>query len=170
MSGLIESAAAILSASESRLEVAAHNVSNISTPEFKRQVGFSQLRASRGSEAAQQVAVRRDFTQGKLTSSTNPLDIAISGEGFFQLRAGDAMVYSRQGQFSRAADGSIVPPQGSVLQQAGGGGAAPSSCPAARCGCAKTNPCSTAASPPHGPPCSRRPIRRRSSRSANRRS
>lgn len=121
MSGLIESAAAILSASESRLEVAAHNVSNISTPGFKRQVGFSQLLASRGSEAAQQVAVRRDFTQGKLSPSTNPLDIAISGEGFFQLRAGDAMVYSRQGQFSRAADGSIVTPQGYVLQQAGGG-------------------------------------------------
>lgn len=125
MSGLIESAAAILSASESRLEVAAHNVSNISTPGFKRQVGFSQLLNARGTDrvasAAQHISVRRDFAQGKLSPSTNPLDIAISGTGFFQLRAGDAMIYSRQGQFSRAADGTVVTPQGYVLQQAGGG-------------------------------------------------
>ena len=121
MSGLIESAAAILSASESRLEVAAHNVSNISTPGFKRQVGFSQLLAAGSDVNAQQIAVRRDFAQGKLSPSTNPLDIAISGTGFFQLRAGESMVYSRQGQFSRAADGTVVSPQGYVLQQAGGG-------------------------------------------------
>lgn len=125
MSGLIKSAAAILSASERRLEVAAHNVSNISTPGFKRQIGFSQLLNARGGAqvagGAQQVAVRRDFAQGKLSPSKNPLDIAISGNGFFQLRAGDTMVYSRQGQFSRAADGSVVTPQGYVLQQAGGG-------------------------------------------------
>ncbi len=121
MSGLIESAAAILSASESRLEVAAHNVSNSSTPGFKRQIGFSQLLATRGADIAQQVAVRRDFAQGKLSPSGNPLDIAVSGSGFFQLRAGDATLYSRQGQFSRAADGTVVTPQGYVLQQAGGG-------------------------------------------------
>ena len=121
MSGLIESATAILSASESRLEVAAHNVSNISTPGFKRQVGFSQLLAARSDSSAQQIAVRRDFAQGKLSPSTNPLDIAISGTGFFQLRSGESMVYSRQGQFSRAADGTVVSPQGYVLQQAGGG-------------------------------------------------
>jgi flagellar basal-body rod protein FlgG len=96
-------------------------VSNISTPGFKRQIGFSQLLATRSEESAQRIAVRRDFAQGKLSPSANPLDIAISGEGFFQLRAGDTMVYSRQGQFSRAADGSIVTPQGYVLQQAGGG-------------------------------------------------
>ncbi|MES2442130.1 MAG: flagellar hook basal-body protein [Pseudomonadota bacterium] len=121
MSGLIESAAAILSASESRLEIAAHNVSNISTPGFKRQVGFSQLLANGAANSAQQVTVRRDFAQGKLSPTSNPLDVAISGTGFFQLRSGDTMIYSRQGQFSRAADGTVVTPQGYALQQAGGG-------------------------------------------------
>jgi flagellar basal-body rod protein FlgF len=128
MSGLVESATAILSASERRLEVAAHNVANITTPGFKRQVGFSQLLApaSSGAEAAArsmltELAVRRDFTQGKLTPTSNPLDIAISGTGFFQLRAGEAIVYSRQGQFRLAEDGTVVTPQGYALQQAGGG-------------------------------------------------
>lgn len=123
MSGLIESATAILSASQRRLEVAAHNVANISTPGYKRQIGFSRLLASRlpGLPPEQAVAVMRDFAPGKLTSTGNPLDVAIGGDGMFQLRAGDSIVYSRQGQFSRAEDGTVVTPQGYVLQQAGGG-------------------------------------------------
>jgi flagellar basal-body rod protein FlgG len=123
MSGLIESATAILSVSERRLEVAAHNVANISAPGFKRQIGFSALVAApeTGAVADQQLVVRRDFRQGTLAPTSNPLDLAISGAGFFQLRAGDAIVYSRQGQFSRAADGTVVTPQGYILQQAGGG-------------------------------------------------
>lgn len=123
MSGLIESATAILSASQKRLEVAAHNVANISTPGYKRQIGFSRLLAPTvpGLASAQGVAIDRDFGAGKLTATANPLDIAIDGEGFFQLRAGDAMIYSRQGQFRLAEDGTVVTPQGYVLQQAGGG-------------------------------------------------
>jgi flagellar basal-body rod protein FlgG len=67
------------------------------------------------------IAVARDFHQASLTATSNPLDIAISGNGFFQLRAGDSILYSRQGQFRLAADGTVVTPQGYALQQAGGG-------------------------------------------------
>jgi flagellar basal-body rod protein FlgF len=56
-----------------------------------------------------------------MSGTGNPLDLAISGAGFFQLRAGSEIVYSRQGQFRLAADGTVVTPQGHVLQQAGGG-------------------------------------------------
>lgn len=123
MSGLIESATAILSASQKRLDIASNNVANISTPGYKRQIGFARLLAPSGNElsVAQDVAVERDFAAGKLTVTGNKLDIAIDGEGFFQLRAGDALIYSRQGQFSLAEDGTVVTPQGYVLQQAGGG-------------------------------------------------
>ena len=123
MSGLIESATAILTGSQRRLEVAAHNVANISTPGYKRQIGFSQLLAPNFPDIAPQqgFAVRRDFAAGKLSATSNPLDIAIGGDGMFQLRAGDSFIYTRQGQFSRAADGTLVTPQGYVLQQAGGG-------------------------------------------------
>jgi flagellar basal-body rod protein FlgF len=56
-----------------------------------------------------------------MSSTGNPLDLAISGAGFFQLRAGEEIVYSRQGQFRLGPDGTVVTPQGYALQQAGGG-------------------------------------------------
>jgi flagellar basal-body rod protein FlgF len=122
MSGLIESATAILSVSERRLEVAAGNVANISTPGFKRKVGFSDLLQSNSPDVHQSLlSLRSDFAQGALVSTGNPLDLAISGDGFFQLRAGDRLIYSRQGQFRVGSDGAVVTPQGYVLQQAGSG-------------------------------------------------
>jgi flagellar basal-body rod protein FlgG len=123
MSGLIESATAILGVSERRIEVAAHNVSNISTPGYKRQIGFSRLLATGDAplSLAPDLAVARDFAQGALTRTSNPLDLAISGPGFFQLRTPDGMLYSRQGEFKLGADGILVTPQGYALQQAGGG-------------------------------------------------
>jgi flagellar basal-body rod protein FlgF len=123
MSGLVESAAAILSASERRLEVAAQNVANIATPGFKRQLSFSRLVAPAEANGASEagVAVHRDFAQGTLAGTGNPLDLAISGPGFFELRSESGTIYSRQGQFRLAADGTLVTPQGYVLQAAGGG-------------------------------------------------
>lgn len=125
MSGLIESATSILSTSEKRVDIIARNVANISTPGFKRRIGFQKFIAAAQNNLDQraepQVAIRREFLQGTITPTDNPLDIAISGEGFFQLRADDAMIYSRQGQFTRATNGAVVNAQGHVLQQAGGG-------------------------------------------------
>lgn len=122
MSGLIEAATAIMSASERRLETISNNVSNISTPGFKRQISFSDmLSGGSGGTAGLQLRARPDLAQGKMSGTGNPLDLAIGGAGFFQLRAGEEIVYSRQGQFRLAEDGTVVTPQGYRLQQAGGG-------------------------------------------------
>ncbi|KRC78095.1 hypothetical protein ASE13_17240 [Sphingomonas sp. Root241] len=67
------------------------------------------------------IVERKDFMQGKLISSKNPLDLAVNGDGFFQVRAGDQLLYTRQGQFQLAENGAVVSSQGYVLQQAGGG-------------------------------------------------
>lgn len=120
--GLIESASGILSASERRLENVSNNVSNISTPGFKRQISFEEVLAGRGAEAVESlIRHHSDLSQGQMKQTGNPLDLAISGPGFFRLRSGDGIVYSRQGQFSLAADGTVATAQGHVLQQAGGG-------------------------------------------------
>jgi flagellar basal-body rod protein FlgG len=120
--GLIESATGILSASERRLENVSSNVSNISTPGFKRQISFEEVLNDRdGATVLPSVEHKADLSQGQLTRTGGPLDLAIGGQGFFRLRAGDQTLYSRQGQFSLAADGSVVTRQGYVLQQAGGG-------------------------------------------------
>lgn len=62
-----------------------------------------------------------DETAGHLDSTGSALDLAISGPGLFQLKDGEAIVYSRQGQFRRLEDGRVANAQGHVLQQAGGG-------------------------------------------------
>lgn len=126
MPGLITSAEAIMRASERRLEAASANVANVSTPGYKRQVSFADLVGASGAGDADSVDtllthIRADMAQGKLAATGNPLDIAISGTGLFALRDGADVVYSRQGQFHLAADGTVVTAQGQVLQQAGGG-------------------------------------------------
>jgi flagellar basal-body rod protein FlgF len=126
MPGLITSAEAIMRASERRLEAASANVANVSTPGYKRQISFADLVGASGAGGADSIDtllthVRADMAQGKLAATGNPLDIAISGDGMFALRNGNEIVYSRQGQFHLAADGSVTTAQGLVLQQAGGG-------------------------------------------------
>ena len=121
MQGLIESASGILSASERRLENVSNNVSNISTPGFKRQISFEEVMSGRESASAEALRQRADFSQGQLSRTGNPLDLAISGPGFFRLRSGDEILYSRQGQFKVGADGAVVNSHGHILQQAGGG-------------------------------------------------
>lgn len=123
MSGLIESASAILSASERRLEVAANNVVNMTTAGFKRQIAFSDLVSDTTDPHIEpsQIRTRLDLSQGQFSETRNPLDISISGTGFFRLRANGDIVYSRQGQFQLGADGRVMTAQGYVLQQADGG-------------------------------------------------
>jgi flagellar basal-body rod protein FlgF len=113
MPGLITSAEAIMRASERRLEAASANVANVSTPGYKRQISFADLVGASGAGGADSIDtllthVRADMAQGKLAATGNPLDIAISGDGMFALRNGNEIVYSRQGQFHLAADGSVT--------------------------------------------------------------
>ena len=62
------------------------------------------------------VATPKIFTQGDLTSTGNPLDIAIKGDGFFQIVRPDGLVvYSRDGAFKVSPDGRIVNSQGYYL-------------------------------------------------------
>lgn len=98
-------------------------MTNVTTPGYKRRIAFSKLMATQhaSSSGPPTTRFRFDFSQGKLTATGNPLDIAIDSAGFFLLRDGETTFYSRQGQFSRNGDGALVNAQGHVLQQAGGG-------------------------------------------------
>lgn len=120
MSGLIDSAIGVMRAASARIDQSAVNVSNVSTAGFKRRLTST---VTTDGFARQFDRFRVDDAGGKLIATGRPLDLAITGPGFFQLRAGDRVVYSRQGDFARDADGRLVTPQGYVLQQAGGGDA-----------------------------------------------
>lgn len=119
MSGVIDAATAVMRASSRRIDSSAINVANASTPGFKRQLRPSDNAGTTFDAALDRIRV--DLRAGKLTETGRPLDLAINGDGLFQLRAGDKLMYSRQGGFALDPDGRVVTPQGYALQQAGGG-------------------------------------------------
>jgi flagellar basal-body rod protein FlgG len=135
--GTVLDIAAVSMATEMRrVETAAHNIANVSTAGFKRQVGVaapfaSALQAeSRAASldsasvvspaGAPSFATRADLSPGRLSQTQNSLHLALSGPGFFVLRQGEQTLYTRSGAFERAADGRVVNAQGAVLQANGG--------------------------------------------------
>lgn len=76
-------------------------------------VDAPELQIGHGSRAA---ATIRNFGQGSLQQSGNPLDMAINGNGFFQiLRPDNTIAYTRDGNFSLSPDGLIVNSSGLPL-------------------------------------------------------
>jgi len=123
MRGLPGIAAAMLSQSERRVEIAAENVANMSTPGYKRRVGFSELlpQGGRQSVAEPSSSSFTDMSVGKIVETGNPGDLAIGGSGYLVLQDDHGIAYARTGQFARTADGRLVTAQGLVLQSADGG-------------------------------------------------
>lgn len=118
MGNIIDIAANVLSQSERRVEIAAQNISNISTPGYKRRASFAAFVT-----ASEQVQTETgpDLSAGKLADTGNPYDLAISGRGFFTVSGPSHALYTRQGQFKRDADGRLVTGQGYPVQAQGGG-------------------------------------------------
>ncbi|HEY8023026.1 MAG TPA: flagellar hook protein FlgE [Burkholderiaceae bacterium] len=114
-----------LEASTQNLAVIGNNVANSSTVGFKSsEVLFADVYANSltGAGASQvgigvQVqSVEQQFTQGNITSSNNPLDIAINGGGFYQMSNHGTISYTRNGQFQIDKTGYIVNATGDRLQ------------------------------------------------------
>ena len=113
-----------LNAAARNLDVIGHNVANSNTVGAKASraefadVYANSLNGGGGSFAGIGVMVSdvgQQFTQGDIATSSNPLDMAINGSGFFRLNNGGVMSYSRNGQFQLDKDGYIVNAQGARL-------------------------------------------------------
>jgi flagellar hook protein FlgE len=113
-----------LNAASKSLEAIGNNVANSSTVGFKQsQVQFADIYAntltgsgSNDTGIGVQVArVAQLFSQGNVTSSANPLDMAISGNGFFRMSNNGAIAYTRNGQFELDKQGYIVNSSGGRL-------------------------------------------------------
>jgi flagellar hook protein FlgE len=106
-----------LNAASKNLDVISNNIANVSTVGFKSSrtefsdvyatatFGANNLQAGLG---AQTVSVAQQFAQGGLSVSSNPLDVAISGNGFFRLSGESGNTYTRSGQFRMDKDGYLV--------------------------------------------------------------
>jgi flagellar hook protein FlgE len=113
-----------LNGAAQNLNVIGNNVANTSTVGFKSSraefadvyaaslYGTSNLDVGIGSKVA---AVAQQFNQGNISVTSNPLDIAISGQGFFQMDQNGLTTYTRNGQFQMDKNGYIVDSAGRVL-------------------------------------------------------
>ncbi len=116
-----------LNANGNALSVVGNNIANLSTVGFKssRSV-FADLISSSlgGAGGAIQTGlgvalngVQGNFSQGSLSTTSNALDLAVDGNGFFVLRdTAGAAFYSRAGQFHLNSQNQIVDPSGFLLQ------------------------------------------------------
>jgi flagellar basal-body rod protein FlgG len=128
-----------LDAQQSRMAVTANNLANVSTTGFKRDrmvfedLIYQRVRQSGASSSedtqlpsglytgtgVRPVATQKLHTQGNLVQTKNSNDLAIQGQGFFQVQHPDgSIVYTRDGEFSLDADGQLVTASGYALEPA----------------------------------------------------
>jgi flagellar basal-body rod protein FlgF len=103
-------------------EVLAHNVANADTPGFRasRTVFAEHLArraAAEGGAVAyvQDRATWREAEAGPVQRTGNPLDVAISGEGFFAVETPRGERYTRAGRFTIGAEGRVVDLEGNPV-------------------------------------------------------
>ncbi|CAA7626892.1 flagellar basal-body rod protein FlgF [Magnetospirillum sp. UT-4] len=101
-----------------QLDVIATNMANANTPAYKAEhMMFREyLMPTRSSDRTfgdklsyvQDVSVLRNTEEGSLTKTDNPLDVALHGDGFFQVETEAGMRYSRNGHFRLDEGGMLV--------------------------------------------------------------
>jgi flagellar basal-body rod protein FlgG len=128
-----------LDAQQTQMDVISNNLANVSTNGFKRSRAvfedllYQNLRQP-GAQSSQQtqlpsglqlgtgvrpVATERIFTQGNLQQTGNDKDVAIQGQGFFQVLLPDGTTaYTRDGSFQTDSQGQLVTSSGFSVQPA----------------------------------------------------
>ncbi len=107
------------------VDVVANNIANSSTTGFKREGVQFETYVSKPASAQKTSfvydrATYRDTTPGTLSSTGNPLDLAIQGPGYFQIQTPQGTQYTRDGAFRTDSQGQIVTSTGlSVLSDGG---------------------------------------------------
>src|SRR5271157_4212882 len=113
------------------LDTAASNLANAQTPGYRaeREYFRSVVLGPEASESQLGGAVnnygllggdRLSMAQGALQQTGNPLDLAIEGQGFFQIQTANGIRYTRDGSFHRSQSGMLVTSAGEpVLSTAG---------------------------------------------------
>ena len=98
-----------MAAQQQNLETIGDNLANSEVAGYKESAQSFAALAAPGSGVLGTISAGTHlvFTQGKLEKSNGPFDLALDGPGFFVLHDGKRTGYTRDGEFSRAADGSV---------------------------------------------------------------
>lgn len=126
-------AASGMNAQQTNIDNVAHNLANVNTTGFKKarvefeDLVYQEMRAAGASASAtteapiglevglgtRAVATARNFSAGNLRTTSAPLDVAIQGNGFFQITLPDGTTgYTRAGTFHLDAQGLMVTSEG----------------------------------------------------------
>ena len=136
----LSTAATGMMAMELNVQVISNNLANMTTTSYKRQrAEFQDLLYDHLSRVGTQTSAQgnmlpvgidlgsgvktvgtgRLMSQGSMTQTTNPMDVAIRGDGFFKVQMPDGTYnYTRDGSFKTDAQARIVTAQGNVVQPA----------------------------------------------------
>lgn len=136
----LRTAATGMYAQQLNIQVISNNIANINTTGFKKNkaefqdlmyqniptstLAQNNITSPQNSNEALQVgsgvkasSTQKIFTQGDLQQTNNSLDLAIHGDGFFQVRKADGTyAYTRDGSFKVSGDGRIVTASGYILE------------------------------------------------------
>jgi flagellar basal-body rod protein FlgG len=130
------SAASGMGAQKLTIDVIANNLANVNTVSFKKSrsdfqdlmyqtISQSGSMTSAGGQipsgiyigmGTMPVGVEKIFMQGDFEETTNELDLAIEGKGFFKVISNDEELYTRAGNFKLDSDGNICTPNGDKVQ------------------------------------------------------
>jgi flagellar basal-body rod protein FlgF len=122
-SGFYAACAALMARSQA-LDLVANNLANTSTPGYRAQQNTfrSFLAAASGHQGSSLNRAVNDFgisggsqmdlTQGNLERTGNDMDFAVQGPGFFQVKTGTGMVFTRNGNFQVSPQGQLTTAQG----------------------------------------------------------
>lgn len=133
----LDTAATGLAAQQLNMDVVSNNLANVNTNGYKKvraefkDLAYETMRAPGGGEkgldpeslqvglGVEVSGTQRLFFQGSLTQTSNPLDIAVDGEGFFQVLGSDGTAkYTRDGSFQIDGEGRLTTGGGNVLEPA----------------------------------------------------
>lgn len=116
----LNTALAGIQAAQTGLNVASNNLANTSTTGFKAgSAEFSDIYPANTANAPGQGVtkqfIQQNYSQGNLTTTNNPLDLAIQGKGFFVTQKNGQQSYTRDGAFQLSPSGQLQNANGSAI-------------------------------------------------------
>lgn len=132
----LDTAATGLAAQQMNMDVVSNNLANVNTTGYKKvraefkDLAYDTIKAAGGAEGSDPSSLQvglgvevsgtqRLFFQGSLTQTSSPLDLAVNGEGFFQVLDSEGKVkYTRDGTFQLDSEGRLTNSKGNVLEPA----------------------------------------------------
>lgn len=131
MSGTIYKAASGALLMQQRLDILSNNLANVSTVGYKADRPEFRIPDTQPAETTQTamptlspysppMTFHVDFSSGALLQTRNPLDVAIQGDGFFEIQTDNGPQYTRKGNFSINDDGVLSTSDGLPVMGQGG--------------------------------------------------